>query len=128
MSYSIHNHSRGYDILLSEGILGGLTLSGAPYALRHKEMSEKQEYADYRIGHRILMVVQFIPGIGLLAAIIERIVVYEVLYLIKRQMNLKYLSLSGIRSQIPRQVKIQWNQKLKHRATHWQPQIRLILN
>jgi hypothetical protein len=44
--------------------------------LRHKELSEQQEYAEYRTGHKILMVVQFIPGIGLLAVLIERIVVY----------------------------------------------------
>ena len=76
MGYSIQNHSRGYDISLSEGILAGLTLSGVPYALRHKELSEQQDYAEYRVWHRILMVAQCIPGIGLLAAIVERIIVY----------------------------------------------------
>ncbi|HEY4831165.1 MAG TPA: Sir2 family NAD-dependent protein deacetylase, partial [Waddliaceae bacterium] len=76
MGYSIQGHADGYGLSFGEGVLATFTLSGAPYAIRHKELSEQQEYTKYRIGHKILMVVQCIPGVGLLAAIIERIVVY----------------------------------------------------
>ena len=76
MGYSIQGHADGYGLSFGEGVLATCTLSGAPYALRHEELSEQQEYAEYRIGHKILMVVQYIPGVGLLAALIERIIVY----------------------------------------------------
>jgi hypothetical protein len=76
MSYSIQRHESGYGLTFNEAILAGLTLSGAPYAKRHKELSEREEYSEYRIGHRVLMIIQYLPGIGLLTALIERIAVY----------------------------------------------------
>lgn len=75
MSYSIQGHVKSYELSFGEAMLATITLTGAPYAMRHKELSVLEDYAEYQIGHRILMVVQCIPGIGLLAAIVERIVV-----------------------------------------------------
>lgn len=76
MSYSIQSHVKGYDLSFGEAMLTAFTLTGAPYAMRHGELSEQQEYAEYKVGHKVLMVVQCIPGVGLLAALVERIVVY----------------------------------------------------
>jgi hypothetical protein len=72
MGYSIQGYERGYSLSFNEAMITAFTLSGAPYAKCHKELSDRKEYEEYLIGHRALMVVQYIPGIGLLAALIER--------------------------------------------------------
>jgi hypothetical protein len=78
MNFSVQGHDKGYDLSFGEAILTAFTLSAGVYALRHEELSEQPKYAEYRFGHKILMVVQCIPGIGLLAGLIERIIVFVV--------------------------------------------------
>lgn len=71
---SLENHSRQYSISLNDALLSVVTgLSGAPYAQRHWELSNKPECTCVW-GHRTLAALEAIPVIGGLAALIERIV------------------------------------------------------
>lgn len=75
MGYSLATHPKQYEVSASDVACSLLTVSGATYADRHCTLS-KTAPVEYRLGHTILSVVLFIPGIGLLAAIVERIVAY----------------------------------------------------
>lgn len=65
MGYTLVTHERGYKLSFYDGIksiAGGI--SGAPYAIRH-----------FQQGHTVIAMIQFIPIIGAIAAIFERLVV-----------------------------------------------------
>lgn len=73
MNYLLSNHERAYNLSFNEGLLAlGTGLSAAPYAVRHWELSNRS--AEHCLGHRIIAVLQAIPVIGLLFALIERVV------------------------------------------------------
>jgi hypothetical protein len=72
MNYLLSNHERAYNLSFQDGLLSvGTLLSGAPYAQRHWELSNRS--AEHCLGHRIIAVLQMIPVIGLLFCLIERI-------------------------------------------------------
>lgn len=63
-----------YDISGVDARVSLLTgLSGAPIALRHWQYAERDP--QHRLAHRIIALIQFIPLLGALAALIERVVV-----------------------------------------------------
>jgi serine/threonine protein phosphatase PrpC len=77
----LDGHDRGYNLLLNENLLSLVTgFSGIPYAMRHWDLSQdwstgKMNPGDlkYVWGNRIIAVLEFIPIIGGLAALIEKI-------------------------------------------------------
>lgn len=73
MNCSLTSHERNYNISLADGFLSTITLfSGAPYSKRHWDLSNKSTACW---GHRVIAVLEAIPVIGGLAALIERITV-----------------------------------------------------
>jgi hypothetical protein len=73
LNYSLDSHIRRYETNWSEK-LSGLVVS--PYACRHAKLSlSAKTPSKYRLGHRIIATIQFIPVLGALASLIERIVV-----------------------------------------------------
>jgi hypothetical protein len=72
-NYSLDNHSLGYSTTLSEKLLG---LVVSPYAIRHAELSNSAKTSNHRLGHRIIAAIEFIPLVGALASLIERVVVH----------------------------------------------------
>ena len=72
MNYLLLTHERAYNLSFEDGLLSAATLlSGAPYAKRHWELSNRSE--AHCLGHRIIAVLQALPVIGLLFCLIERI-------------------------------------------------------
>lgn len=72
MNCSLIKHPQGYEISSCNVLFSVSTgFSGAPYAIRHY-----QNAYGSRWGHRIICVLEFLPVIGFLVALIERIVVY----------------------------------------------------
>lgn len=73
MNYSLIDHNRGYQITSKDALFSMLTaFSGAPYAMRHHQLA-KMENAP-RWGHRLIGLAEFIPILGLLIALVERVV------------------------------------------------------
>lgn len=72
MNYLLLTHERSYNLSFEDGLLSAATLlSGAPYAKRHWELSNRS--AEHCLGHRVIAVLQALPIIGLLFSLIERI-------------------------------------------------------
>lgn len=73
MNYSLIDHNRGYQITSKDALFSMLTaFSGAPYAVRHHQLA-KMENAP-RWGHRLICLAEFVPILGLLVALVERVV------------------------------------------------------
>lgn len=73
MSITLESHSRGYDITLNEAFYSVVNgLSGLPYGVRHLDMSEECT-TPLAWGHRVIAVIELIPILGGLAALIERV-------------------------------------------------------
>jgi hypothetical protein len=75
MHCTLDLHFEKYSLSLCERTLAIGTLSGAPYALRHYQLSKTSNFS-HCLGHRIICALEFIPILGALAALIERIVVW----------------------------------------------------
>ncbi len=76
MGYSLTAVDRGYSISFCDAFTSVITgLSGLPYSLRHWELSTKCE-AKHSLGHKAIAVLEALPVLGGLAALIERIVVF----------------------------------------------------
>lgn len=75
MDYTLLDHSKSYRFSFLDGFLSVATgISGAPYAQRHWELS--QQCSSNKVwGHRIIAVLEYIPVLGALAALIERMTV-----------------------------------------------------
>ena len=76
MNFTLLNHQLGYSFRSEDALFSLKTvLSGAPYAKRHWEQStnEKNQVVWQ---HRLIAMIEFIPVVGALAAVIERIVVW----------------------------------------------------
>lgn len=74
MEYNLTSHERGYNISFYDGLFSIVTgLSGGPYAKRHWELSNVSKSPQYKLGHRCIAVLQYIPVVGALAAVIEKI-------------------------------------------------------
>lgn len=71
LTYSLDKHPNGYSVSSSEAILSPLV---SPYAARHLALSKTN--GAVRWGHRAIALLQSIPIVGLLASLIERIVVF----------------------------------------------------
>lgn len=69
---SLENHNKQYHLNAKEGALTAFTLSGAPYAKRHWQLA-KGESTSRKWGHRIIAVIEAIPILGGIAALIDRI-------------------------------------------------------
>lgn len=75
VDYSLNNHAKHYNVFSKDVGISLITgLSGAPYALRHLDLAKKVK--SHALGHRVIAVLEMIPVIGALAALIERIVAY----------------------------------------------------
>lgn len=73
LTYSLNKHPQGYGLEWYE-CLYGLVIS--PYAARHFDLAESPKTRDsHRLGHRILAAIQFVPILGAIVAIIERVAV-----------------------------------------------------
>jgi serine/threonine protein phosphatase PrpC len=69
MYYTLTNHPNGYHLSRNECLLSlGLGI-GLPYTKRHWELSQK----GHVWGHRVIAVLEAIPLIGILAALLERV-------------------------------------------------------
>lgn len=67
MNLFLHTHERGYSLNSYEIPLALVT--GLPYALRHVDMEKR----GGRLGHLVIAVIESMPLIGAIAALIERI-------------------------------------------------------
>lgn len=79
MNYILSNHEKGYGLSYKDGLFSLCTgLSGAPYAQRHWELSNTlhPDQPEYGRVHRTIALLEFIPIIGGLAALVERVVVF----------------------------------------------------
>lgn len=75
MNCSLFNHTNKYNLSISDCLLSVATgLSGAPYAIRHYQQSNKT--GESKLGHRIICGLEFIPIVGGIIALIECIIVY----------------------------------------------------
>lgn len=76
MNCTLSKHPDGYSFSYNDGINSIFTgLSGAPYAQRHWSLATNIDQ-DNRCIHKSIAILEFIPIIGGLAALIERIVVF----------------------------------------------------
>ena len=65
-------HPQGYSLPeYGDFFTIGTQYSGAPFAKRHWDLAYLPETAGFKWGHRVLAVVESLPVIGLLAALIE---------------------------------------------------------
>lgn len=72
MDFSLCAHSKGYKLSCAETMQ---SLVVSPYAWRHLELARSEDATwIQRWGHRTIAAIQFIPVIGLLASLIERVV------------------------------------------------------
>lgn len=81
MSYSLLTHPQSYQISLLDGLLSGATLfSGVPYAVRHGELitGQRPEGLNKKqvVWHASAAFLEFLPIVGGLCALIERIVIF----------------------------------------------------
>ncbi len=77
MNCLLSTHFRKYQLSCCDALTSiALGCSGAPYALRHYELSNQNTAADNKWGHRILCALEFVPLFGLLIGLIERIIAY----------------------------------------------------
>lgn len=73
ISCSLYPHIRGYSFSRKEALVSPII---SPYAVRHLRLSYSQEISKAeKWGHRVIATIQFIPIIGLLASLIERVAV-----------------------------------------------------
>lgn len=73
MNFSLNAHSMRYKLSCTETMQ---SLVVSPYAWRHLELARSEDATwIQRWGHRTIAAIQFIPVIGLLASLIERIVI-----------------------------------------------------
>jgi serine/threonine protein phosphatase PrpC len=73
LNYSLADHPQGYAINWYD-VLPGFIHS--PYAIRHLELANSSETPrSHRLGHRLIAALEFIPVLGFLASLIERIVI-----------------------------------------------------
>lgn len=74
-SYGLSWHPQGYSFTM-EDLHASLCnfVSGAPYASRHWQLGNNPYHLEYRWGHRLIAVVESLPVLGAVAALIERIV------------------------------------------------------
>lgn len=74
LNYSLDNHEKGYGLEWYEYFQG---LVHSPYVSRHWQLGgDKKTPSEHRLGHRVIAAIQFIPILGALASLIERIVVF----------------------------------------------------
>lgn len=72
LACSLYNHNREYHLSCSEALYAPIV---SPFAIRHLELAESPHCtAMQRLGHRVIAVIEFIPVVGLLATLIERVV------------------------------------------------------
>lgn len=73
LSCSLLRHNRQYHVNCSE-VIKGIIIS--PYAMRHLEQAKADGLSQCgRLRHRIIAVIEFIPVLGAIVSIIERLVV-----------------------------------------------------
>lgn len=72
MHLSLHNHSSGYSLTAKEALFSVATLSGLSYAKRHWELAHQSHFWS----HRTIAVLECLPVLGALVALIERILAY----------------------------------------------------
>jgi hypothetical protein len=71
MGFYLHEHPKGYAFTGKDVLFSCVTgLSGISYAKRHWELSQN---ASNKLGHRIVAIVEALPVIGAIAAVIEKI-------------------------------------------------------
>lgn len=73
MNYSLVDHNLGYQIS-SKDILfsAAMGFSGATFAVRHHQLSLLEENPSF--GHRLICLAEFVPLIGFVVAIVEKVV------------------------------------------------------
>lgn len=75
MNCTLISHEKGYHLSIKDGLWSTITgFSGFPYAERHAALSKNTE-SRFRLGHEILYLLESLPVVGALTAIVERIVV-----------------------------------------------------
>lgn len=73
MSYSLETHTNKYNLSPCDIFLSTCTgFSGMPYAIRHWELSQAHTSKTF-LGHRIIALLECLPLIGGVAALLERI-------------------------------------------------------
>jgi len=72
-TWTLNYHQDRYSLSFGEGLLALFTLSGAPYALRHWHWASQGHENPWR--HRLIAVLEIVPILGGIVAIIERIFV-----------------------------------------------------
>jgi serine/threonine protein phosphatase PrpC len=70
LNYSLADHPQGYDVKWYDFLPG---LMHSPYAARHLDLANTN--ISHRLGHRLIAALEFIPVLGFLASLIERIVI-----------------------------------------------------
>lgn len=69
---SLYRHPQGYHLSCTQALQSSLL---SPFAQRHLDLANaSQATCTQRWGHRVIAAIQFIPVVGLLASLIERIV------------------------------------------------------
>lgn len=73
---SLYHHPRGYNLTFCEALCSPLVM---PFAKRHLVASFNPQFnTAQRWGHRLIATIEYIPVVGLLAALIESIVVLAI--------------------------------------------------
>lgn len=76
MSCSLGLHANQYNLSPRDIFISTCTgLSGVPYAIRHWELSQTHG-SEISLGHRIIAVLECLPLIGGITALLERIAVF----------------------------------------------------
>ncbi len=82
MNYSLENHPRAYHLSFTEGL--SFALTGSVYSERHWQLSQICDQ-KHVWGHRVVAVLEAMPIIGQLAALLERFVVFIFSHCFKKQ-------------------------------------------
>lgn len=86
MNFGLMTHERGYQISCDDALLTiGTALSGIVFAKRHWELANNSEFSHHRLGHRLIAILEVIPLFGAVAGLIERIVVFVLEKLYKKE-------------------------------------------
>ena len=77
MDFSLLMHNEGYELTNRHLLYSVFTLGSCyPYAMRHWEISCLSESLSVRWGHRMIACIEFLPVLGGLVAVIERVAIY----------------------------------------------------
>lgn len=85
LACSLYKHRQAYQLSTTDALLSPVL---SPYAMRHLDLANKTNTPFVqKWGHRIIAAIQFIPVVGMLACLIERIVALACHAIVKRREN-----------------------------------------